>query len=67
MKITRTVPVADLPQLLRVDEAAAWADCSRGVIYELVRTNQLASVRLGRLLRIPRSALAQWVGAREDR
>jgi excisionase family DNA binding protein len=59
--ITRHSPIESLPELLRPEEAAAWADCSRGVIYELARTNRLASVRIGRLLRIPRSALEAWV------
>lgn len=58
MTITRLTPVADLPELLRVEECAAWLDVSRGVVYELARRGDLGSVRLGRLLRNKRESLA---------
>jgi excisionase family DNA binding protein len=60
--ITRHTPLADLPELLRVDEAAIWLDCSRGVVYEMAKTGELRSVRLGRLLRIPRDELMKLAG-----
>ena len=62
MTITRTTPVAEWPSLLRPDEAAALIDVSKGLIYEMARRGQLPSVRLGRLLRIPREALAAMAG-----
>jgi excisionase family DNA binding protein len=65
--ITRETPLDDLPELLRVDELARWCDCGTGVIYDSVKTGALASVRLGRLVRIPRSALVAWVRAAEQR
>ena len=58
MTITRTTPVANLPELLRVEEAAVWLDVSRGAVYELARNGGLGSVKLGRLLRITRDSLA---------
>jgi excisionase family DNA binding protein len=58
-EITRETPFENLPEMLRVEEAAAWFDVSKGAIYELASTGKLASVRLGRLLRIPRSALRE--------
>lgn len=60
--IDRTTPVEQWPSLLRPEEAAAVLDCSKGLIYEMCRRHQLPSVRLGRLLRIPREALAAMVG-----
>jgi excisionase family DNA binding protein len=60
--IDRTTPVDQWPSLLRVEEAAALLDCSKGLIYDMVRRHQLPSVRLGRLVRIPREALAVMVG-----
>jgi excisionase family DNA binding protein len=63
--ITRTTPIHALPELLRVEEAAAWADVSRGVIYESIRRGALPAVHLGRLVRVPRAALAVMVG-RDD-
>lgn len=58
MNIARTTPVVELPELLRVDEAAAWLGVSRGLIYGLIASGDLPAVRLGRLVRIPRAALA---------
>ncbi len=56
--ITRGTPIADLPELLRADEAAVVLDVSVGTVYELMRRGDLACVQLGRLRRVPRSALA---------
>ena len=56
--ISRLTPISELPELVRADEAAAWLDCSTGCVYTMAASGQLASVRLGRLLRIPRAALA---------
>lgn len=64
--ITRRTPVADLPELLSVQEAASWLGASRGLVYELARRGELPSVRLGRLTRVTRAGLAAMVerGAR---
>ena len=64
--ITRTTPLADLPELCRVPEVAAWMDTSRGIVYALVKSGTLPSVRLGRLVRVPRSALAALVAEGES-
>jgi excisionase family DNA binding protein len=55
--ISRRSPLADLPELVTVDEASAWLGTGKGLVYELVRSGRLKSVRLGRLVRIPRTAL----------
>ncbi len=65
--ITRDTLLADLPELLRVQELAAWADCSKGVVYTSIRCDQLAHVKLGRLIRIPRSALEAWIADAKGR
>ncbi len=44
--------------VLVLDEAAAHLGISRSTTYELVRTGHIRAVRIGRLLRIPASALA---------
>ena len=61
MKIDRFTAPNDLPQLARVPEVAAFADCSNGVIYAAIRCGELAHIRLGRLLRIPRTAIVAWM------
>ncbi|MBM3820277.1 MAG: helix-turn-helix domain-containing protein [Acidimicrobiia bacterium] len=55
--VTRQTPLEDLPELLRVEEAARWLGIGRGLAYELARRGDLPSVRLGRLLRIRRDGL----------
>lgn len=57
MTITRTTPIGDLPELLRPAEAAVLLGVSTGLVYELVRRNEIDHVRLGRLVRIRRSAI----------
>ena len=59
--ITRSTSINDLPELLRPEEAADVLRVSKGLVYEMAKTGKLPSVRLGRLLRIPRSALALMV------
>jgi excisionase family DNA binding protein len=56
-RINRSTPVTDLPELLTVDEAAAAIECSRGLIYELVRRNELPHMRFGRVLRVKREGV----------
>jgi excisionase family DNA binding protein len=63
--IDRTTAIDDLPQLLRIDEAAAWLGCSTGVVREMARQESAASVRIGRLVRVRRSWLATLAGAPE--
>jgi excisionase family DNA binding protein len=55
--VTRTTPLADLPELLRAEEAGAWLGVSKGLVYAMAARGDLQSVRLGRLLRIRRDGL----------
>jgi excisionase family DNA binding protein len=47
--------------LLTVSEAADLLGIGRNLAYELVRTGRIPSIRLGRVIRIPRFGLEQWV------
>ncbi len=47
--------------LLTVPEAAQILRISRNLAYELVARNELPSIRLGRVIRIPRAALDAWM------
>jgi excisionase family DNA binding protein len=49
--------------LLRVPEAADVAGISRSLAYELIRTGQMPSVRVGRSIRVPADGLKRWVDA----
>ena len=47
--------------LLRVDEAGRQLNLGRTVMYELIRSGQLRSVKVGKLRLIPSSALVEFV------
>jgi excisionase family DNA binding protein len=55
--ITRYTPLSELPEFLSPHEARAFLDVSRAAIYDALRTGSLPSIRVGRLIRIPKSAL----------
>ena len=57
--ITRSTPVSDLPDRMFISEAAAALGVSSGCIYSMVARKELFAVRVGRLLRIPRSEIAR--------
>ena len=51
-------------QLVSLSEAARFLGVSRGTLYDLLRTGQLASVHIGWLRRIPPGELRRFVAAR---
>ena len=51
----------NLPLALTVLEAGQVLRVGRNVAYELVRSGQLRSVRVGKNIRIPRDALADYL------
>lgn len=62
-KITRRTRFGDLPDLLSVEEARAYLGLGRSTMYELLRRKELACVRFGRVIRIPREAFRRWLEA----
>ena len=56
-QISRTTPVDALPELLTPEEFRTVAGLGRATTYELIRSGQIPSVRFGRVIRIPKSAL----------
>ena len=56
----------DLPDLLTVEEYARWARRGRNRAYEDVRLGVVPSVRLGRVVRIPKAALARFLAAASE-
>ena len=62
--------IENLPDMLRVDEAAAVLRISRSRAYDEVAAFQrshgaegLPSIRIGRCLRVPKRALLAWIDA----
>lgn len=48
---------SDTHQLMTVGEASSWLRCSADCIYDAVRREEIPAIRVGRLIRIPKSAL----------
>lgn len=53
------------PQLYRIPDAMRVLSISRSVIYELIRSGRLRSVRQGRARLIPATAIAEYVALLE--
>jgi excisionase family DNA binding protein len=49
------------PALLTVPEAMAALRLSRAAVYDLIRSRELTSVKIGRSRRVPVSAIAEYV------
>lgn len=54
-----------LPGVLTVEEAADFLRIGRSAAYEGVKTGAIPHVRIGKLIRIPKAALLEWLGQSE--
>lgn len=55
------VSVEELPLVLRVEDLSRALGIGRNTAYELVRSGQIRSIRIGRQLRIPRDELQRFL------
>lgn len=63
--MTTTETTADYQRLLTVEEAAKAMRIGRTMMFELIRTGQVATVPIGRLRRVPLGALKQFIRERQ--
>ena len=54
----------DLPMTLRVEDFIPILGIGRDTAYELIRSGQIRSIRIGRQIRIPRDALLEFLNGR---
>ena len=54
----------ELPLTLRVEDLMPILGIGRNTAYELVRSGQIRSVRIGRQLRIPKKAVQEYLSQR---
>lgn len=54
------------PQLLTIKDVMRITKLGRTKVYELIRDGELPIVRLGRSIRIRRSALVAWIAEHEE-
>lgn len=57
--------VEDLPPVCNVTQTADFLSCSEYTVREMIRRGDLDHVRLGRLVKIPRRAIADFLGESE--
>jgi excisionase family DNA binding protein len=57
-------PLARLPEMLKVGEAAAILRVGRNQLYQAVARGELRAVRIGRTIRIPKAVLADLLAPR---
>ena len=55
----------ELSVTLRVEDLMPLLGIGRNTAYELIRSGQIRSVRIGRQIRIPREALLEFLDGRE--
>ena len=63
-KIVRSLE--DLPMVLRVEDLMPILGIGRNTAYELVRSGQIRSIKIGRKIRVPKDAVAAFLGETED-
>ena len=51
----------DMPMTLRVEELMPILGIGRNTAYQLIRSGQIRSIRIGRQIRIPRDALLEFL------
>ena len=56
----------DLPLVLRVEDLMPILDIGRNAAYELIRCGQIRSVRVGRQIRVPKEAVAEFLAGRKE-
>lgn len=61
MVIDRPISFDDLPLTLRVEELIPVLGIGRNTAYELVRSGQIRSIRIGRQLRVPKDAVLDFL------
>lgn len=62
MKSIKNQRFEDLPDVMTVAEASAVLRINKGAAYDLVHRGELAAVRIGRRMLIPKASLAQLLG-----
>ena len=55
----------ELPLALRVEELMPSLGIGRNTAYELVRSGQIRSVKVGKQIRIPKEALREYLSGKE--
>lgn len=66
MKPTTFTTLAEAPDFLTIEEAAALLRIGRTAAYEATRRGELVAIRIGRRLRVPKAALVNGYGTQSQ-
>lgn len=58
-----TTTAAEPERVLRVSEVAEHLDCNPHLVYRLIHRGELRALRVGRLIRVPLSALNEYLAS----
>ncbi|MBQ9458372.1 MAG: helix-turn-helix domain-containing protein [Oscillospiraceae bacterium] len=56
--------IDDIPLVLTVEDLMPILKIGRNAAYELARSNQIRSIKVGRKIRIPKEAVLEYLGIR---
>lgn len=57
-----SIPSENLPVVLSVQQLAEVLQIGRNSAYDLVKSGQIRSIRIGKTIRIPQAALLEYLG-----
>ncbi len=60
-RVTRQTRFEDLPDFLSVEEFRIYLGIGRSTAYDLLRRGEVPCVRFGRVIRVPRASIEQYV------
>lgn len=61
--MNKTYTIEEIPAILTVPELAEFLGIGRASAYNLVRSDQIKVLHIGKQIRIPRHSLLQYLGA----
>ena len=56
----------ELPLVLRVEDLMPILGIGRNTAYELIRSGQIRSIKVGRQIRVPKDAVTEFLGAKSE-
>ena len=57
-----TYTTNEIPAILTVPQLAEFLNIGRNAAYDLVNSNQIKVIRIGKIIRIPRHAVLEYLG-----
>ena len=59
--VSCAVVTAEMPEVLTVEEVAAWLRINKKTVYDAAKAGQIPCCKVGRILRFSRNAVLNWL------